>query len=115
MTITILQRRFPIRAPIAAANDVGTRIKRDGHDRTAGQRRARAGRNRRSRRKLQGNPGKIRARARRIFCDHAGERAPFIRTPAARPAVTLDVKRLSGAPFRKMLQQDVDGRDDARL
>jgi hypothetical protein len=70
---------------------------RDGHDRTGRAPRARAGRNRNEDCKLQSHPGKIRTRAREIFCHHACKRAKRINCRRAKqiqaPAV-LDVEPL---------------------
>src|SRR5438128_9231723 len=53
-----------------------TNRKKDRHERTRKENRARARRNRGAHCKLQGNAGKMRARAREVFCHHAGKCAP---------------------------------------
>src|ERR1700730_775158 len=63
-TITILQRRIRIRAPISDANGQRTRLKKDRHDRTTRPPHSGARGDCRTRGKFQGHPGKIQTRTR---------------------------------------------------
>ena len=82
-----------LRSPMGA----GQESKRDWHDRTAVQRRSGAGGNRCTRRELQSHPGKIRTRARGIFCDHAGKCPLWIGARAVLVVGALFTLRGSGS------------------
>src|SRR5271168_5084600 len=75
---------------------------RDGHDGTTGSYHARARRNRRARRTLQGHAGKIRARTRGIFRHHAGKGQEDLAAVAPTVLVVSAVKKSPEAMLRAL-------------